>query len=490
MTDLKGLRIPLGAQFFAAAIVMGSIAIVMALSTMANTSIATGNLDTLEPIMEHLGDEVGLAALEDTRSALAGGQRQGLILALIVAGIGVGAATFLTASVSVVAKRLARTAKSIAEDELPAFTAAIERLAGGDFTASYETHTKPIQSRTIDEIGDIGCAFNDMITSLHAVTDGFNKTVTAMRGIVAEAGRVGDAVRSRAVGLAAASTESASSATQVATAVTDIADGATTQCEVIEDLAATIARIVDDVAAASDATSAVVEASCAATVAAGEGQKQVVEADVAMELVTRSFDQASATVSELDRHSDEVAEVIDLIRGIADQTNLLALNAAIEAARAGESGRGFAVVADEVKKLAEESARSTDRIAVIVTEMKASVARTVSAVESGSNQAGSSAEVVAAAGATFGEIAEGIDAIQDRLTSVTELTARIEAAALNIQGGAWELAEVAEAASVSAEHVAAAAQQSAATSEEVGATAQELSASADDLDAALAKIVI
>ena len=132
--------------------------------------------------------------------------------------------------------------------------------------------------------------------------------------------------------------------------------------------------------------------------------------------------EAATKVESLGRQSEEISDIVALIKDIADQTNLLALNAAIEAARAGDQGRGFAVVADEVRALAEKTATATDDIARTVANMQSSVKDSVHFMK---DERDSVAKVLDHVNHTL----VSIDEIVTYVGKVTEMIQRIAVAA-------------------------------------------------------------
>ncbi|WP_063336619.1 MULTISPECIES: methyl-accepting chemotaxis protein [unclassified Marinomonas] len=105
-------------------------------------------------------------------------------------------------------------------------------------------------------------------------------------------------------------------------------------------------------------------------------------------VLSKNVGEAGVVIAQVEKNSEEIGSILDVIQGIAEQTNLLALNAAIEAARAGEQGRGFAVVADEVRNLASKTQSSTEEINQMILKLQTDSREAVSVMEQSQSTAG------------------------------------------------------------------------------------------------------
>ncbi|TQV89731.1 methyl-accepting chemotaxis protein [Aliikangiella coralliicola] len=127
--------------------------------------------------------------------------------------------------------------------------------------------------------------------------------------------------------------------------------------------------------------------------------------------LTQHIAEATTHIEQLQKDSNQINDIIDVITNIADQTNLLALNAAIEAARAGEQGRGFAVVADEVRTLAEKTGASTQEVRDMVARIQEGTSAVSHSMEIGAKASTETEQLSNQASAQLNTVLKSIELI-------------------------------------------------------------------------------
>jgi methyl-accepting chemotaxis protein len=154
---------------------------------------------------------------------------------------------------------------------------------------------------------------------------------------------------------------------QVTDAASDLSNRTAGQAASLEETAAAVHELTENVAQSTQNTKAAKDVATHAASTASEGSNKV--------------SQASEAMGRIQTSSDKITQIIGLIDDISFQTNLLALNAGVEAARAGAAGRGFAVVAEEVRVLAGNASDAASQIKQLVTASSQEVSSGVDLIE-------------------------------------------------------------------------------------------------------------
>ncbi|MFP6851086.1 MAG: methyl-accepting chemotaxis protein [Pseudomonas sp.] len=260
---------------------------------------------------------------------------------------------------------------------LQATLAEVERIAAGDLTPGIAVTRR-------DELGVLQQGVQRMGSTLRELIGGIRDGVSQISSAAEELSAV-------TAQTSAGANNQKNETDQVATAM--------------HEMSATVQEVARNAEQAS-------EAATLADTEARDGDRVVNEAIDQIERLASEVSRSTEAMRALQKESDKIGSVVDVIKAVAEQTNLLALNAAIEAARAGEAGRGFAVVADEVRGLAKRTQKSTEEIEGLVAGLLLGTQQVASSMQSSYELTGSSVELSRRAGGSLESITRTVSNIQ------------------------------------------------------------------------------
>ncbi|MBJ7538004.1 methyl-accepting chemotaxis protein [Marinomonas transparens] len=338
---------------------------------------ANANFSALRDILDLAGEAVNKHSAE-TKLVLEKQQSEFIAMSSVVILVGLLIAIWFSY----------RTPKTLT-DQVRYLGQRIREISEGDGDL-----TQRIEFSTKDELGDLATEFNEFLSRLRGIISNIHKQSSALGDVTVElndaatkTSGITDALANASASIVSAGHEMDMSNQQMANVASETASEANNSNDLTQ----------------------------SGMVAVNKSHQAITE-------LVSDIEHALSRSGELQKSSESIASVLEVIRNIAEQTNLLALNAAIEAARAGEQGRGFAVVADEVRTLATRTQDSTNEIESMIEQLKVNVGESSKAIQNSRDNADFTVNNFEEVTQVFGMLQESFSKVQDMAAQTAQAT--------------------------------------------------------------------
>ncbi|KUI97503.1 HAMP domain-containing methyl-accepting chemotaxis protein [Vibrio sp. MEBiC08052] len=255
---------------------------------------------------------------------------------------------------------------------------AVGNIANGDLTQNLSTDRKDELGQLYNHIGEMSKTLNKLISEVVSGVMNLSTTSEQLESISNQSQHMMQSQRDET--------------DQVATA--------------INEMSATVSEVARNAETAAEATTKTDNIII-------QGNHIVNATAKTIDALASDIVSTSEAMEQLKLRTDNVGNVLEVIKTVAEQTNLLALNAAIEAARAGEAGRGFAVVADEVRGLASRTQSSAKEIEDLIVELQNGAQSSLDKMIGSRELSGKNAEQAKEVLTLFENISEQVRDVQD-----------------------------------------------------------------------------
>ncbi|TCZ77204.1 methyl-accepting chemotaxis protein [Paenibacillus albiflavus] len=324
-----------------------------------------------------------------------------------------------------------------------------------------------------DEIGRLGRSFDRM---MEEITNLVQHTNHSAHEVLKTAETLTNASRTTAL----ASREIAVATEQISGGAAGLATESEKGSELTQQIADKMRNVIESNTSMSEAAHEV-------RLSSEQGIQNMQHLNTKTEAADEMIRSMVSKVDHLNKSTQSIVKILDMLHSMTKQTNILSLNASIEAARAGSAGRGFKVVADQIYQLAAESRESIDIVGQITESIQNGIQDTVQVLASAYPIFQEQIDAVKETSAILQKVQGNMGNFIGQLSSASESVADLNQSQSVLSAAMMNVSAVAEEALATSEEVASLSSEQLTVSDNLVQLSEQLEQLSDSLHQSLSR---